>query len=293
MYNVNEFENRLLLLLNNYGFNSKRKEDIKNDGYVLLRKSFIIDGYHEISYSYYEDLSVDKIHITVNQTNTIIEENDAINQISKLLLCVLTAIGEKLNDSSLLQNQLLIVSQEKKKFELCEITSIFNSWNIDPILKAAYVIPHMEINLQVYTIPIAVSLAQFEMNIKKELNNLGLSTKKQSNFLGSLTKKKDSKETVFFSSPNFSSFSCMTENNIVKSIELIFNCSRLSQSGREKHLNTMGKFYYACGLAVEKNNASKLSDLFFTLQPVNIQHFHGSIYNFRNPPTVNCKMWIN
>ena len=138
----------------------------------------------------------------------------------------------------------------------------------------------------------SLGLEQFEMDVKRELNNFGLSTKIKRGLFGSLSKKNSAKETVFFTSPDFSSFSCNVEYGLVKEIDLSFTCTRLSSAGIEKHLNTMGKIYYACGLAIDRDTASKIPDIFLSLRSIRADRFESMVNVLPDRSHAFCRIYI-
>lgn len=303
MYNVKEFENRLTLLLNHYGFDMNPKE-IENKPELLIKsKSLAIDQSHEITYRYYDDLSLESIVITVRQKdhfyinhhkNTVLTKDDAINQISKMLQCVLIALGEKLNLNDLLSIQLSVVNSEKKAFEHCQISNVMHFWDIRPEIRDA-VNFHSEINVKVKEEPYVMAFTQFETNLIHESNNLGLSIKRQkeSRFSGLFGKKQDNgKDTIYFTSPNNSVFYCVVIDNIIKTIELNFDCHRMNQVAIKEYCRMMGTIYYACGLAIERNHAKIESDSFYNLRNVHLQHFYGNTTFWPHSSKVTINMGI-
>ena len=135
--------------------------------------------------------------------------------------------------------------------------------------------------------PFVITLDQFENNLKRELKLLGESTKKQSNFLGL-----GAKDIVEFSSPSRSSFSCKLNGDVVKEIDLTFTDSSIKNLTTENRLKTIRNFYYACGLAIERDNAEKNFDYFYSLQSIHLDHFHCTVNAFRNPPYIKFQMWV-
>ena len=136
-----------------------------------------------------------------------------------------------------------------------------------------------------------ITIDQFEMNLQNELKILGESTKRERNIVNNLLRKNDPKQVYWFKSP-LTSFSCTTINGNVTDIELFLYYGRMSRKELEKKLISLRKYYYACGLAVEKEYAILEYEAFSNLSAVNFPHFHSTLMNIQRTPDINIRMWL-
>lgn len=138
---------------------------------------------------------------------------------------------------------------------------------------------------------LCIPFEQFDMNLKIALKNMGLSTKSEIVKPWAIFNKHKEKQLVQYKVP-FTSFSCTNINGIVKELELFYYFEREKKNNIEKKLVELSKFYFACGLAIEKNYAMLLSDEFLNLRPVHFQNFRSSLLNPMRLPEVRISMWF-